>query len=399
MTPRKDIDSPLKVVIAGGGVAGLEAALAIRELAGKRVMTTLLAPNDEFVYRPMAVREPFARSGAAHYRMASILQAADADQVVDSLKWLDHAASTVHTSGGHALQYDALLLALGARQYPQLPYATTINPDDMDGQLHGLIQDVELGLVRTLAFVIPSGFSWPMPIYELALMTAVRAYGMSQTLAITIVTPEPSPLSVFGQQASGAVAMLLNEHGINVITDADTRVSAPGQLTVDAPGSPQVGGHIGEVTADRVIALPELRGPGVPGIPDRSVHGFVAVDSHGRVRHVDNVFAAGDMTDYPVKQGALAAQQAFAVAQEITGLAGVATTAAPFEPTMHGVLLGGKRPLYLRARLVGGQPVTSEFSTEPLWDAADKIHAPRLTRALAGLGQPGTSVLTLAPTA
>ena len=55
---------PLRVVIAGGGVAGLEAMLALRELAGDRVDIELLSPSDEFVYRPMLVAEPFG-SGCA----------------------------------------------------------------------------------------------------------------------------------------------------------------------------------------------------------------------------------------------------------------------------------------------------------------------------------------------
>lgn len=50
---------PLKVLIAGAGPAGLEAALAVRELAGDRVTITLLAPEDELAYRPLSVADPF----------------------------------------------------------------------------------------------------------------------------------------------------------------------------------------------------------------------------------------------------------------------------------------------------------------------------------------------------
>ena len=50
---------PFNVLIVGGGVAGLEAALALRELGGGRIATTMIAPDPEFVYRPMTVRELF----------------------------------------------------------------------------------------------------------------------------------------------------------------------------------------------------------------------------------------------------------------------------------------------------------------------------------------------------
>ena len=39
----------LRVLIAGGGVAGLEALLALRDLAGDRVELTLLSPETDFI--------------------------------------------------------------------------------------------------------------------------------------------------------------------------------------------------------------------------------------------------------------------------------------------------------------------------------------------------------------
>src|SRR4051812_44612335 len=54
----------LHVLVAGGGVAGLETLLALRDLAGDRVRLTLLTPEEDFVYRPMAVSEPFSRGRA-----------------------------------------------------------------------------------------------------------------------------------------------------------------------------------------------------------------------------------------------------------------------------------------------------------------------------------------------
>jgi hypothetical protein len=40
-------------------VAGLEALHGLHALAGERVGLTLIAPEDEFVYRPIAVEKPF----------------------------------------------------------------------------------------------------------------------------------------------------------------------------------------------------------------------------------------------------------------------------------------------------------------------------------------------------
>ena len=51
---------PVHTVIAGAGVAALEAALALQDLGEGRVSVELLAPETEFTYRPLAVAEPFA---------------------------------------------------------------------------------------------------------------------------------------------------------------------------------------------------------------------------------------------------------------------------------------------------------------------------------------------------
>src|SRR4051794_32471958 len=98
-----------RVVIAGGGVAGLEAALALKELAADQVSTVLLAPNEDFVYRPMAVREPFAFGRAHRYPLDRIARDIGAELVVDSFAWLDPDGRIIHTAQGSELGYDALL--------------------------------------------------------------------------------------------------------------------------------------------------------------------------------------------------------------------------------------------------------------------------------------------------
>jgi sulfide:quinone oxidoreductase len=181
---------PFNVLIAGGGVAALETALALRDLAGDRVTMTMLAPETEFVYRPLRVREPFAGPSANHYSLAEIAADIGAELEQDSFKWLDFAEQTVHTAAGQQLSYDALMLAMGARLRPRFKHALTIDDRKLDEQLHGLIQDIESGFIHKLAFIIPRPAPWALPIYELALMSARRAYAMGETVSITIITPE-----------------------------------------------------------------------------------------------------------------------------------------------------------------------------------------------------------------
>ncbi|MBO0768871.1 MAG: hypothetical protein J2O48_09335 [Solirubrobacterales bacterium] len=384
-------DEPrFRVLIAGGGVAALEAALALADRGGEHVQTTLLAPNSEFVYRPLAVREPFGGGHAARFPLAQLAHAAGATHVQRHLEWVDHFKRLVHTRGGPPISYDALLLALGTRMYSQYRHATTLDPARLDQQLHGLIQDVEAGYVKRIAFVVPLGFSWPLPVYELALMTATRGASMGMAPQITILTPEAEPLEVFGTPASDAVARLLARHGVKQIGGGVPQVPAARRVRIN--GGP------GELYVDRVFALPSLHGHAVPGIPSTVSHGFITTTPQGQVRAISGVFAAGDITSYPVKQGGIAAQQAAAVAVELAGLAGASTRAAPFQPILRGALLSGSEPLYMQARLIGGRPADSQVSREPLWEPAEKIDAPYLSAALASLYDGRVSVPTLAPT-
>ena len=67
-----------KVVIVGGGVAALEAALALQELAEELVDVELVAPDQNFVYRPLLVAEPFGAGQVRTFPMQRLAEAAGA---------------------------------------------------------------------------------------------------------------------------------------------------------------------------------------------------------------------------------------------------------------------------------------------------------------------------------
>jgi sulfide:quinone oxidoreductase len=358
---------PFKVLIAGGGVAGLEGALALRELAGDRIRTTMLAPEPEFVYRPLRVREPFARGEARRYALDDIAADIGIELRHDAFASLDAKRGTVHTQSGDELAYDALLLALGARLRPRFRHATTLDDSRLDEQLHGLIQDIEGGYTHKVAFIAPAQMSWPLPLYELALMTARRAWEMNVDLSVTLVTPEDAPLEVFGSEASAAVRSLLERNGILLITSMHCDAPAAGQISLD-PGGRSL--HI-----NRIVALPELYGPSTPGVPKDGSHGFIPVDAYGRVRGLEGVFAAGDATTFAVKHGGVAAQQADVAAESIAALAGAPIEPRKLHPVIHGMLLGGRQPLYLSAELTGGEGSNSQVSDTPTWSPGTKIAA------------------------
>jgi sulfide:quinone oxidoreductase len=365
--------SPFRVIIAGGGVAGLEAMMALRASAGDRVSIQLLSETDEFLYRPLAVRSPFAFGPARTYPISKVAADFDATLIRDGFSWVDPERRVVGTESGEELAYDALLLALGARAFPAFDHVLTVDPRLLDQSLHGLVQDIEQGYVRRVAFIAPPGPSWPLPLYELALMTAQRAYDMCVEVDLSIVTPEDAPLAIFGQGASHAVSALLDEAGIVVHASSYPTIGATG-LTMH-PGTRSF-------KAERMVALPKLVGPAVRGL--LSDHdGFIPVTPHAQVRGVPGVFAAGDATDFAVKHGGIAAQQADVAAQSIAALAGADITPRPFHPIIRGILLTGAEPRYMTAQITGGAGFSSTMSLECPWSPPTKIVAEHLAPYLA----------------
>jgi sulfide:quinone oxidoreductase len=371
----------LHVAIAGGGVGALECALALAELAQDRTAVTVMAPDSEFVNRPMTVREPFAYGPAARYPLEQIVKDAGAELLVDRLAWVDAPDQVAHTESGREVEYDALVLALGARPSTRYTHALTIDDRRMDETLHGLIQDIEDGYVGSLAFVAPSRMAWPLPIYELALMTAGRAYEMGVELEVAIVTPEDAPLAIFGGVASAAVAEMLTKAGIQIVTSAHAQVPTSKQVVIN-PGDRKL-------AVDRIVALPELYGPAIRGIP-LSEHGFIRVDPHVHVPDAGPVYAVGDATEFPVKFGGIAAQQADVAAQAIAASAGAPIEPEPFRPEIRGMLLTDGKPRYLYARITGGHGFSSEITDTPGSPPAAKISAKYLAPYLESLeGQAG----------
>jgi CBS domain-containing protein len=180
---------------------------------------------------------------------------------------------------------------------------------------------------------------------------------------LVLVTPEDEPLQLFGRAGSDAVRELLEERGITVQTGSCPVELVDGELRLVPEGT---------IAADRVVALPRLRGPRIDGLP-QTVEGFVPVDAHGQVHGLADVYAAGDITSFPVKQGGIATQQADAAAELIAANAGADITPQPFRPVLRGLLLTGRQPRYLRHPITGGAGDASAASPEPLWWPPAKI--------------------------
>ncbi len=329
--------TPLRVVIVGGGIAGIEAVLALHDLADGQLRVTLIAPEPDFVLRPMTVAVPFSRGHVARLPLADVMEEHRGRFIRGAVQRVDAESHTVILTTGEHVGYDVLVLAPGASGVPAFVHALTFGAHPT--ALSGILADLEQGWSRSVAFVVPPGCTWPLPLYELALMTAEDVWSMNiDDAEVHLFTPEREPLELFGAQASSAVTDLLDAAHVSVHRGAHVQI----------PRSGVVEAGLGqEFAIDCVVALPRLEGPDLDGVPSNA-QGFIPVDDDGLVDGLIDVYAVGDATDRLIKQGGLACQQVGVTAARIARRAGAAIEVPALVQVLHGRLLTGTSERFLR---------------------------------------------------
>jgi sulfide:quinone oxidoreductase len=360
-----------RIVIAGGGVAGLEACLALRAfLPEAELRIDLLSRERRFEYRPLTVLEPFG--GAPAWSME--LERFAADQSVglirDTLAAIEPEAHVAVPAYSDRLRYDALVVCVGARPVRTIPGAIVFRGSRDAPAVSAVLDGIGPGQRATVAFAVPSGVFWTLPLYELAILAAARLRRRGTRAHVVLASPERQPLEAFGPVASAAVGHLLTARGIEFVCGGRAVAADAGELELDDGQS---------IPTAAVVALPGLEGRRIPGLAQDGM-GFVAVDEHQRVPGADDVYAAGDVTTFPLKQGGLAAQQADAAAEAVVAELGLPIVPRPFDPVLKGVLYTDGEPAYLRAPTAAGAPAPRAYS---MWWPPSKIAGRHLAPYLA----------------
>ncbi len=351
-----------RVVIVGGGVAGIETLLALDDLAGDRVSRTLVSPAPDFLYKPLLVEEPFDLGPAERYELQPLAEekgASFVQRAVSEVRPADHA---IELDDGSTLDYDYLVVCTGGRFVPALEGAITFPYPGEAFRVDDLLDRAEEQEHR-LAFIVPAGVTWSLPLYEIALMTQRRAVQRGLDTKIAIITPESAPLVVFGPTASATVDATLRGRRIDVLSSSTVREMHENGIRI-SPGNRVVGPAV-------AVSLPVMEGPSIAGLP-ADEGGFMPIDDHARVKGVEDVYAAGDGTNFPIKQGGLATQEADAAAEDIAHRIGAGPAPEPFRPVLRGKLLTGEESVNLRAEVAGGGG-EGVASLDVLWWPPQKI--------------------------
>jgi sulfide:quinone oxidoreductase len=366
--------APLRVVVAGGGVGGLETLVALRGLVGPRVALTLVAPEEPFSVRALDAFEPLGLGVSQHHPLAGLAADLDARLLCDAVAGIEADERTVRLASGARLAYDVLVLAMSASPFPAFEHGLCFERGHEAEAFDEVLADLRAERAPDIAIVVPPGVTWTLPAYGLALMVAA----LDSPPHVTLVTHELEPLEAFGPPATALARGELAAAGVRLISGVHAVVAHPKLVSV-APGA--------LLHTDLVVHLPGLAGPDIPGVACDGA-GFILVDDGFRVRGVDDLYAIGDATASFPKQGGLAAQQADLVAEKIAQRAGADHAPRPYRPVLRGVLRTAYGPRYLRAGPPGATP-PAEVSERCLWWPPGPIAARWLVPWLAARGREG----------
>ena len=276
---------------------------------------------------------------------------------------VDTSGRRVALKDGSHLDYEHVIVCVGGEARGVLENAHTFRVFGEPLEIDSLIDQALAHPSKRLALVVPPGVTWSLPIYELALMTRRRAEeSMRNELRLAIVTPEEAPLALFGSVPSEAVGEMLSVREIEFIgrsraTDgADGIVLMPGNRPLEAGAS---------------VALPAIKSRRIRGLPADD-GGFIPIDEHARIAGVEHAYAAGDGTNFPIKQGGLATQMADAAAAHIASTLGAAVEPELFHPVLRGQLIVGAESLNLRHDVTGGHG-EGTASADYLWWPPHKV--------------------------
>jgi sulfide:quinone oxidoreductase len=378
----------VRIVVVGGGFAGLESAFLLRSRLGNRARLTLVSDRDTFLFKPNTIYIPFG--GKLDPLLIPLARPAgkrDIELLSGTVGSVDPDARRVEVDG-QSLDYDFLVLATGAgmapEEIPGLPeHAETIwTPEEMASlgrRLAAAITSARRGERQTILFTVPPGNKCSGPLYEIVLMTEtyLRRQKVRERFELVWATYEQTFIQAFGPKLHEVVVPEFAKRGISGHTNwALERVSED---------TAQFGN--GEtVPFDLLVAFPPyVAGVRHEGLP-QDERGFLKTElGSRRVGGQERIYAPGDAGDFPVKQAFLAFLQGDATAEAIAAEVEARGAALAFDPVSMCVMEEFDKATFAQVPLtVTGdrlQPVAVRAGAEdaykvgvsPLWRVGKKM--------------------------
>jgi sulfide:quinone oxidoreductase len=330
-----------RIVVLGGGFAGLESAFLLRSKLRERADITLVSDRQDFLFKPNTIYLPFGGDlDSLLIPLGRPARRRGIELVHAKVQAVSPDARRVELPGRH-LDYDFLVIATGAGMRPEeIPglaeHAETIwTPQQMSSlgtRLRSAVERAQAGEEQTIVFAVPPGNKCAGPLYEIVLMTEtwLRRRQLRDRFRLVFTTFEESFIQAFGPKLHVVVEAEFAARGIEGRTAQRlTHVSSQEALF-----------DTGVVPYDLLVAFPPYVGTAryAPALPSDE-RGFVRTEAGSRrVRGHDHVYAPGDAGDFPVKQAFLAFLQADAAAEDIAGQVLGREPAFAFDPVSMCVM-------------------------------------------------------------
>ncbi len=316
-----------RVLVLGGGFAGLETAFMLRMRIHDDADITLVSDSDHFNFKPNSIYIPFgAEPESLLIDLAAPLRKRNIDLFQGRAREIDPETRHVSLADGTNLPYDYLVIGTGATMRPdEIPglgeHASTIWTSDemlkLRADLAELKDRARRGDRSAVLFLVPPNNKCSGPLYEMVFMleTWLRRRKIRDQVDITYSTYERTFIQAFGPRLDEVVVKEFGERGIDGHNEEVVRDVAGG-IVHYADGS--------ERPYDFLISFPPYAAAtDYVGLP-RDDRGFLTTELPTRqVQGHPEIYAPGDGGDFPVKQAFLAFLQGDAVADhlshEITG--------------------------------------------------------------------------------
>ena len=330
-----------RIVVLGGGFAGLESAFYLRARLGPRADLTLVSDRPEFLFKPNTIYIPFGADPSSFViPLGAPAKRRDIELVAGSVGAVDPEARRVRAAG-RELAYDFLVVATGASMSPaEIPglaeNAETIwTPAEMLSlreELHTLAARAKRGEELTVLFNVPPNNKCAGPLYEIVFMveTWLRRQGIRDLVQLLYTTFERTFIQAFGPKLHEVVTAEFTERGIEGRTGVRL-IAVDRDLAYYEDGTRE--------RYDLLVAFP----PYVAAVRYDGLtadgRGFLAAELESRrVVGEERVYAPGDAGDFPVKQAFLAFLQADAVAEDIAAEVGGGVPRCRFDPVSMCVM-------------------------------------------------------------
>lgn len=309
-----------KILVLGGGFAGLESAFYLRMRLRDQAHITLVSDRDRFLFKPNTIYIPF---GLDPEKLTFPLDRPARRKHISlrhtRAQEIDPDNKIVHADG-HKLSYDFLVIATGAGMRPEeVPgldtHARTVwTPKEMlrlRTAFYELVEAARSNQHKRVLFLIPPNNKCSGPLYEIVMMldTWLRRRQVRRLVDITWSTFEKGYIQAFGPRLHEFVGKEFARRGITGFTQYVVERVEPDHV-VYRDGQ--------ELPYDLLVSFPPyVASTPFPGLPSDE-RGFLKANlSTRQLEGHPEIYAAGDAADFPVKQAFLAFLQADAAAEHL----------------------------------------------------------------------------------